>query len=83
MTSRNAWRQLGIREDAFDRLRIQIAKFVPSPNNGPGRAPMDAQCLRLFVQRGISRSDESVCNVLNMNRSARSRRAPNNTEART
>ena len=42
-----------------------MAQFVFRLNYGPSGGSMDAERLRLFIQRFIPRFDEGICNVLN------------------
>jgi hypothetical protein len=44
-------------------------------HNRPRRAAIDAERFRLFVERGVPRGDQCVCDVLNSDRATASARA--------
>jgi len=62
----NRRRSVGISEDALSCLQIQTAKFVFVFYDGPGRGSMEAQRLRLAVQRGVSRRNQCGRDCLNL-----------------
>jgi len=63
----NRRRGVGIFEDALSCLPIQTAEFVSRLYDRPGRGPVDAECLRLSVQRSVSRRHQRLRNRLNWN----------------